>query len=105
MKTGGQFYMHTIKENNLARAGSAAAPAAPPARRVLLQDCRSKWFLTEDGRWTSDAGQARDFVNTVNAVSYTLAHRLAGTQVVIRFCLPTLNDVVVPLSCEHKPGH
>ena len=75
------------------------------ARRIFLQDCKTKLLLSPANQWTADEAMALDFKYTLKAVSHALDHQLAQTQVLIRFEGTDLEDVVVPISSHARASH
>ena len=75
------------------------------ARRIFLQDCKTKLLLSPDNQWTADDAAALDFKYTLKAVSHALDHQLAHTQVLIRFHGTDLEDMVVPISGDARAPH
>ena len=60
------------------------SPEAEPQKR-LLRDARTGCFLTDKGRWSSNAAQARNFPNLLAAVSFCAQHRVADAELVLQF--------------------
>lgn len=70
--------------------------------RILIQNCKTGLYLTEDEAWCSDPTQARSFPSSGQAVSYCVRRECLDSQVVLKFEKDDL-DVRLPLtqSCKH----
>jgi hypothetical protein len=53
--------------------------------RILIQNCKTKEYLTEDRFWTTDQSGAAVFGSTTLAMKYSNAHHLVDVQVVLKF--------------------
>ena len=69
-------------------------------REVFLQHYQTQKFLRNDGSWTDDSTQARDFETTLNAVTHALTIHLGGAQILLRFPGTERGEVIVPISCD-----
>jgi hypothetical protein len=65
--------------------------------RILIQNCKTKQYLTNDRDWTADQSGAAVFGSTTLAMKYSNAHRLTDVQVVLKFPEDRY-DVHIPLT-------
>jgi hypothetical protein len=69
-------------------------------RNVLVQNSDTKFFVAQDRGWTPHAGEARDFHNSLSAVTFCLQNEMKRAQVVMRFNTPGTPDVVIQVSAD-----
>ena len=65
--------------------------------RILIQNCKTKDYLTEDQFWTSDQTGAAVFGSTTLAMKHSKAHHLTDVQIVLKFPEDRY-DVRIPLT-------
>ena len=70
------------------------------ARQIFVQDRETKLLLNAEDRWTAHQDKARDFHNTLTAITWCLQHGIQRAQVVMRFNTTGAEDVVVPILME-----
>jgi len=70
--------------------------------RALIRDVKSGMFYGQDGQWTADREDARDFVGTFQAMSFAGQQHLRGVHVVLAFDNPEY-DAVIDFERGHPP--
>ena len=68
-------------------------------KRILIQHCRTKRFLSGTHEWTPNAQEALDFQTNLNAIACCLERRLPSAQVVVQEA-PGEEPIVVPVGEE-----
>ena len=71
-------------------------------RNVLVQNSDTKHFVAVDRGWTPHADEARDFHNSLSAVTFCLQNELKSAQIVMKFNMPGTPDVVIQVSAENE---
>ena len=64
---------------------------------IVVQNCITKEYLDEAGKWTLDDGQARVFRSTIDAYEHCKRHDVPDSQILLQFGRRDL-DVSVPVS-------
>ena len=53
--------------------------------KIVAQNCLTKKYLTEQGRWTRAPAKAKVFASSWKAYEYCLLHRIPHAQIVLKF--------------------
>ena len=66
-------------------------------RQIFIRNCDNKLLLTNENAWTDEGAKAKDFGTSLNALAFCLQHDLAHTEILVKFNLPGVRDVTVPV--------
>jgi hypothetical protein len=64
--------------------------------RILLQQKETGLYLKEQGAWSANNAEAMEFVSSTTAIDFSVANRLKGVQLVLKFDEQRC-DIVLPL--------
>jgi hypothetical protein len=64
--------------------------------KVLLRNHETHLYCGENGGWTANSKQARDFGEMEQAIQFQTAERLSGMEVILSYNDPVC-DLVLPL--------
>ena len=68
---------------------------------IVVQNCVTKEYLSESGRWTSDASSARVFASTIDAFYYCHNRGVANSVIMLKFDRKEF-DVSIPVRTGHR---
>ena len=66
------------------------------AMTIVVQNCVTKEYLSNSGRWTTDASGARIFASTIDAFYYCHNRRIANSVIMLKFDRKEF-DVSIPV--------
>ena len=71
--------------------------------KVLVKSSATRQFVAENGTWTSDPSQARDFVTSSNAVLFCSLHALHDSELIL---MTPYQELGLPWQYSHSErGH
>ncbi len=73
--------------------------------KILVQNCLNHLYLKSLTEWTDDAGEAKSFPTSENAIEFCAEHRIPTVQIVLKF-KPDKFNITVPITaeCEQATG-
>jgi hypothetical protein len=71
-------------------------------QNVFIQHEQTQKFLDQNDEWTPDAGQARNFPTSLNAIAHCMANHLRHARLVVR--IEGAQDIVLPIKEENGTG-
>ena len=71
-------------------------------RQVFIRHRDTKLLLTDQNAWTGDGAKAKDFRTSLNSLAFCLQHELTHAEILVRFNLPGVRDVTVPITSGQK---
>lgn len=69
--------------------------------KFLIQHKKTKLFLKQDGTWTRDLDQGKDFASSIAAVNYCLTEKMQEVFIVLAFEEERLNLRLDPFAVVH----
>lgn len=69
--------------------------------KILLQQKQTGEYFKEDGVWTRDPAEAKDFLSSTKAIEFCVMNKVSGVHLVLKF-EEQHYDIVLPMMPERR---